>query len=168
MDIMSIIPASGAIDAQKAHDTILEREREYKQEIAAVAAKLTPETFRETKDAWADLNKADDQLKALVKRIEAYAFGYAGVDALLTQVKATRKNLAEIHDENWEKYLALRDADKPAEPVHTYCIRVSCTDSVLNKVVKSAVKAGAGEVIVASPQSDKAVKTIQKWFEENV
>jgi hypothetical protein len=61
----------------------------------------------------------------------------------------------------------LKAAALPPEPVHSYVVRMTCTDKALAAVMKAAQKAGASDLYAASAQSDKAVKDINKWFEAN-
>ena len=67
-----------------------------------------------------------------------------------------------------DKIAVFKAKAEPKKPVHTYLVRITCTDDVLGKVVKDAVKKGAVDIVWCVPQSDKAVKAAQKLFEENV
>ena len=67
-----------------------------------------------------------------------------------------------------DKIAVFKAKAEPKKPVHTYLVRITCTDDVLGKVLKDAVKKGAVDIVWCVPQSDKAVKAAQKLFEENV
>ena len=67
-----------------------------------------------------------------------------------------------------DKIAVFKAKSEPQKPAHTYLVRITCTDDVLGKVLKDAVKKGAVDIVWCSPQSDKAVKAAQKLFEENV
>ena len=168
-DLITITPPNGNAEiGREMYALVLRRERELKAEFAAVAEKLTPERFAETKAEWTRLKKIDGELKNIIDALERGAIQYAACDALLVQLNATRKSLKAVYDESWEKFVALRDADKPEPPKHTYLVRMTCTDAVLAKVLKAAQKEGAAEFVWCVPQSDKAVKAAQRIFEENV
>jgi len=125
-ELIKIESPDGRADiAQAAHDMVVMRERELVAEFAAIAEKLTPSQFGETKAEWTRLKKMDAELKELVDRVERDAIRYAKADALLFQLKATRKNLKAVYDANWAKFVELRDADKPEEPTHTYFYAVT-------------------------------------------
>lgn len=66
------------------------------------------------------------------------------------------------------KIAVFKAKSEPQKPVHTYLVRMTCTDAVLEKVMKAAKNEGAFDIMWCSPQSDKAVKAAQKLFEENV
>ncbi len=136
-------PNGNAQVAQAMHDAVVVREREIKAEYEKIAEKLTPFSFNETKEDWTRLKKMDDELKALIERTEASALSYAKADALLAQLAATRKNLAALYKENWAKFTALRDADKPAAPKREFLLEVYMTDADFMKIVKSLDKSGA-------------------------
>lgn len=67
-----------------------------------------------------------------------------------------------------DKIAVFKAKSEPQKPAHTYLVRITCTDDVLGKVLKDAVKKGAVDIVWCSPQSDKAVKAAQKLFDENV
>ena len=136
-------PNGNAQVAQAMHDAVVVREREIKAEYEKIAEKLTPFSFNETKEDWTRLKKMDDELKALIERTEASALSYAKADALLAQLAATRKNLAALYKENWAKFTALCDADKPAAPKREFLLEVYMTDADFMKIVKSLDKTGA-------------------------
>ena len=66
------------------------------------------------------------------------------------------------------KIAVFKAKSEPKKPAHTYLVRITCTDDVLDKVLKDAVKKGAFDIVWCSPQSDKAVNAAQRIFEENV
>jgi len=156
-------PDGNALVAQLAHNMVVERERELKSEFAKIAEKLTPESFGETKAEWTRLKKMDGELKAIIERVEADALKYAKADALLFQLKATRKNLKAVYDESWAKFVELRDADKPEEPTHTYFYAVTCPDTTHVGIQKAIAKVGA-KFDVVSPQKDAEWRTAAKLF----
>lgn len=115
----------------------------------------------------------DDALKDFEKNLKDALLELSGFKAYVVQTKgagaridplSVRGKIAEMV----KQLKAREDAEKPAAPVHTYVLRVTCTDAVLTKLVKAATKDGATDVLFAVPQGDKQVKVIQKWFEENV
>ena len=92
----------------------------------------------------------------------------SGADAIVVQCAASQtavKNAVKAYKAAWDA----KKADNAAPlPTHTYLVRFTGTDAVLADLVEYAKKKGAAEFVWCVPQSDKAVKTAQKLFEENV
>ena len=114
----------------------------------------------------------DDALLDYEKQLREALLALSGFKAVVVQMKGakTRIDPLSVRGKFAEIINALKarvDAEKPKELTHTYVIRLTCTDKALMSVVKAAQKAGAEDVVSATAQSDKAVKAIQKWFEEN-
>lgn len=103
--------------------------------------------------------EAQRVLTAIDSRLWSYstkadpACAYAKLDAAFKALKG--------------KVDGLKAAALPPEPVHSYVVRMTCTDKALAAVMKAAQKAGAADLFAASAQSDKAVKDINRWFEAN-
>ena len=103
--------------------------------------------------------EAQRVLTAIDSRLWSYstkadpACAYAKLDAAFKALKG--------------KVDEFKAAALPPEPVHSYVVRMTCTDKALAAVMKAAQKAGVSELYAASAQSDKAVKDINKWFEAN-
>lgn len=103
--------------------------------------------------------EAQRVLTAIDSRLWSYstkadpACAYAKLDAAFKALKG--------------KVDELEAAALPPEPVHSYVVRMTCTDKALAAVMKAAQKAGVSDLYAASAQSDKAVKDINKWFEAN-
>lgn len=103
--------------------------------------------------------EAQRVLTAIDSRLWSYstkadpACAYAKLDAAFKALKG--------------KVDELKAAALPPEPVHSYVVRMTCTDKALAAVMKAAQKAGVSDLYAASAQSDKAVKDINKWFEAN-
>jgi len=122
---------------------------------------------------------ADDD-KALTSYAQKYADGVVefcgltdNVRALQVQIKGTGRSVEPTSIRGgFAEVMATLDAAiaamTPPEPTHTYVVRLTCTDKVLDKTLKAAAKDGATDVLVGAAQSDKAVKQIAKWFAENV
>ena len=114
----------------------------------------------------------DDALLDYEKQLREALLAISGFKSVVVQMKGakTRIDPLSVRGKFAEIIKACReriDAEKPAKPVHTYVIRLTCTDKVLMSVVKAAQKAGAVDVVSATAQSDKAVKQIAAWFEAN-
>lgn len=124
------------------------------------------------KDCRKAIQDADDKLKDFDGSVKSALLALSGFDAYIVQTKGTgsridplsvRGKLAEM----LKSLKAREDAEKPADPVHSYVIKLTCTDSALVSVIKAAQKAGAVDVYAAAPQTDKAAKTLNVWFEDN-
>jgi len=160
-------PNGNEATAVEMYGLILSREQELKAEYAAITAKLDTDAWAETKGEWARLNRIDDELKHMVKATEQAAFKYAKAEAVLVQLKATRKNLAAIHDAAWEKFCALRDADKPVEPPSTFIIELTARgkdfESIIGAIVK---KVGKDAVRWGKAATDKAFVAVKAALKE--
>lgn len=114
----------------------------------------------------------DDALLDFEKRLKDALLDLSGWKAVVVQMRGTkvridplsvRGKFAEIVKACKERI----DAEKPPEPTHTYCIRLTCTDKALGAVMKAAQRAGAADLHAAAAHTDKAVRQIEKWFGEN-
>jgi len=114
----------------------------------------------------------DDALLDFEKRLKNALLTLSGFEAVVVQMRGTKARIdplsvrgkfAEIIKACKERI----DAERPPEPTHTYCIRLTCTDKALAAVMKAAQRAGAADLYAAAAHTDKAVRTIEKWFEEN-
>lgn len=134
-DIITITPPDGNAEiGREMYALVLRRERELKAEFAAIAEKLTPEHYAETKGEWTRLKKIDGELKDIIDGVERGAVKYAACDALLVQLNATRKNLKAVYAENWEKFCELRDADKPAPELLEYVAEFRMTQADFDRL----------------------------------
>ena len=114
----------------------------------------------------------DDALLDFEKRLKDALLDLSGFKAVVVQMRGTKARIdplsvrgkfAEIVKACKERI----DAEKPPEPTHTYCIRLTCTDKALAAVMKAAQRAGAADLYAAAAHTDKAVRQIEKWFDEN-
>lgn len=124
------------------------------------------------KDCRKAIQEADDKLKDFDCGVKSALLALSGFDAYIVQTKGTGSRIdpLSVRGKLAEMIKALKareDAEKPADPVHSYVIKLTCTDSVLSSTIKAAQKAGAIDVYATSPQTDKAAKTINAWFDEN-
>ena len=124
------------------------------------------------KTALKAIGEDDDALLDFEKSLKDALLDLSGFKAVVVQMKGAKARIdpASVRGKFAEMEKALKarvDAEKPAEPVHTYCIKLTCTDKALAAVMKAAQKAGCADLYAASAQSDKAVKDINKWFEAN-
>ena len=163
MNELTIANPRGNADAiTKARADIMAYQRDLEARIVADAAEITADNYRAHKKSAFD---------AEVKRFSECAKGIAnelaresGADAVFVQLKASENICKAALKERAAKW----DACKPAEREHTYVIRMTCTDAVLDSLMKKAVKDGAKDPLVGVPQTDKAVKQIMARFEANV
>jgi hypothetical protein len=126
----------------------------------------------DVKLVYKSLEEDDDALLDFEKKLNAALLDLSGFKAVVVQMKGAKARIdpMSVRGKFAEMAKALKarvDAEKPAEPVHTYCIKLTCTDKTLAAVMKAAQKAGASDLFAAAAQSDKAVKDINKWFEAN-
>lgn len=125
------------------------------------------------KDAIEDLRERGKRLVADVCAASDAQRVLSQIDSRLWSFKAKADPLCayEVLTEAYGKLKAKVDAFKaaatPPKPKHTYVVKVTCDDDALAAIAKAAQKAGAEEFFYAAAQSDKAVKQIAKWFEEN-
>lgn len=151
--------------------------------LAVRAVEVTPENYNsaEIKQALADLKAAIEDLREKGKKLVADACAATDAQRVLSQIdtrlwsfKAKPDPLCAyaVLDREYKALKAkvdeIKAANEPPAPTHTYIIRMTATDGALGKVLKEAEKQGAADVCYAAAQSDKAVKQIAKWFEENV
>ena len=118
------------------------------------------------------IQEADDKLKDFDGDVKSAILALSGFDAYIVQTKGTGSRIdpLSVRGKLAEMLKALKareDAEKPAEPVHSYVIKLTCSDSALASVIKAAQKSGACDVYAAAPQTDKAAKVINAWFDEN-
>lgn len=114
----------------------------------------------------------DDALLDYEKQLREALLALSGFKSVVVQMKGAKARIdpLSVRGKFAEIIKACReriDAEKPAEPIHTYVIRLTCTDKALMSVVKAAAKYGAADVATATAQSDKAVRQIAAWFEAN-
>ena len=114
----------------------------------------------------------DDALLDYEKQLREALLAISGFKSVVVQMKGAKARIdpLSVRGKFAEIIKACReriDAEKPAEPVHSYVVRMTCTDKALAAVMKAAQKAGVSDLYAASAQSDKAVKDINKWFEAN-
>lgn len=75
---------------------------------------------------------------------------------LSTRLKELKAKIAEMKEKN-----------STPLPKHTYVIKVTATDKAFVKALEAIEKEGCEDVAYAAAQSDKAVKQLIKWFDEN-
>lgn len=155
---------------------------------AVISSMQSRKTLRAAQyDALGDLAAAPlDAVKALAKavadddktlldyekRLNAALLDLSGFKAVIVQMKGSKARIDPLSvrgkfAEISKACKARVDDEKPPMPTHTYVIRLTVTDEDLNAVIKAAEKAGADGVCYAAAQSDKAVRQIAAWFEEN-
>lgn len=127
-------------------------------------------------DAVKEMAKAvgddDKTLLDYERKLKDALLDISGFKAVVVQMKGAKARIDPLSvrgrfAEIAKACKARLDADKPPMPVHTYVMRLTVTDEGLNAVLKAAEKAGADGVCYAAAQSDKAVRQIAAWFEEN-
>lgn len=150
----------------KAADAAIDADNAGSKETAAELKRLAEivEDLRERGKALvADVcaaTEAQRVLTAIDSRLWSYSTkadplsAYAVISSALKELKA--------------KVAELKAAKEPPKPKHTYILKLTCEDKALTAVLKAAEKAGAADVCWASAQSDKAVKQIAAWFENNM
>lgn len=184
MNEIMITNPRGSIETATAICAFINRRKTELAEVAdTIAERITAENFADPQnaDAIAELAEAVEDLrdsgKALVKEVCVAT----EAQRVLTQIDARLWSYSTKADPTCAyavlseklkaikaKVAAFKAAALPPAPKHTYVLKLTATDAAMNKIVKAAVKEGADGVLVASAQSDKAVKQIVKWFEENV
>jgi hypothetical protein len=158
-------------DAQGVIASITARKKARAEQFAALGdiAAAPLDAVKKLAKAVGDDDKTLVDYESKLKDALLYISGFKAVVVQMKGAKAridplsVRGKFAEI-----AKALKARiDAEKPPLPVHTYVVRLTVTDEGLNAVLKAAEKAGAQGVCYAAAQSDKAVKQIAAWFEQN-
>ena len=158
-------------DAQGVIASMMARKKERAEQFAALGdiAEAPLDAVKAMAKAAGDDDKT---LLDYERKLKDALLDISGFKAVVVQMKgakaridplSVRGRLAEIA----KACKARIDAEKPPMPVHTYVVRLTCTDDALAAVCKAAEKAGAYGVCVAAAQSDRAVKQIAAWFEEN-
>ena len=130
------------------------------------------------KSALMELKKAaktaDDEARKFPQDFASAAAEMLGVKPLLVQLESKRgiaidpicvrgklRNLiAEIDTR--------LDALKPVEPLHSYVMQITTTDSALKRILKAAEREGAAVGAVVSPQNDRQQKIAEKFFSDNM
>lgn len=130
--------------------------------------------LKELKDAVEDLREKGKALVAEVCAQTDMQRVLSQIDSRLWSFKAKADPLCaySILSNAYKSLKAKVDeykaANTPPEPTHTYVMKLTATDKALAKIANAAEKEGAADVCWASAQSDKAVRAIVKWFEENM
>ncbi len=119
------------------------------------------------------LTDADKRLLAYTGDIADALLDMSGFRAVVTQIKGAKARIDPMSvrgriAEMLKACKARLDAEKPPKPRHMYVLVMECDDDGLMATMKTAKKNGADGVTYAVPQSDKAVKQITAWLEDNV
>lgn len=105
---------------------------------------------------------AETEAQRVLSQIDSRLWSYATkADPACTYAK-----LSDAYKTLKAKVDAMKEANTPPAPRHTYVVQIELTDKELGDVVKTLNKTSA-MFRIAGAQSDKAVKQIDKWFEEN-
>ena len=174
-------PRGNIETATKLCGFINERKRELLDEIAALEITADNYASPEVKaklDAFAD---AVEDLRARGKKLVEAVCAATEAQRVLTQIDSRLWSFSTKADPMCAyallssalkaakaKVAEFEAANEPPAPKHTYLVRLTCTDKVLDKVLKAAQKDGAEGVVWCAPQTDEAVKAAQRIFEENV
>ena len=179
-EVMLASPRGNVEVAQQAIAAIRAREAEILAKIEAV--EVTAENYRSdaVKGAVKELADAVEGVRELGKKLVLQVCAETEAQRVLTQIDSrlwsfttkvdsgcTYAKLSAALKEVKGKIEEFAAANAKPQPTHTYVIAVTCTDKVLEKVVKTLEKEAAGNYQYCAPQSDKAMKAIQKFFEEN-
>lgn len=113
--------------------------------------------FDDAKDALADGGKAF--VGGILKEV--------GADAVLVQLTATQTAVREAVKRYEAAWTKAKEASAPPEPTHTYAFQIEATDKALAALLKHLAKSGV-KYRYSAPQSDKAFKALDRWFEENM
>lgn len=135
----------------------------------------------QTKAAIEDLADAVEDLRETGKKLVKAVVAETEAQSVLTQIDSRLWNystkadpecayakLSAVLKEIKAKVAAFKEAATPAAPARSFVVRIDATDKQFAKVADAATKAGCPFSAFATPQSDKAVKQIAKWFEENI
>lgn len=179
-EVMIANPRGSAMQAQTAIELIRHREAELLGRIAAV--EVTAENYKsdEVESAVKELADAVEGIRNIGKTLVARVCEETEAQRIITQIDSrlwnystkldsgcTYAKLSAALKEIKEKIAEFKKANAKPQPTHTYVIAVTCTDSALAKIMKAIEKESAGSYQYCAPQSDKAMKAIQKFFEEN-
>lgn len=159
-------PRNDAEAITKARRMLMDSQAADVVEIETATAALTANGLNEfKKNAFDAMEKryktASD---ALIKK----CLSACGADAIVVQVASSQtavKNAIKAYKAAWD---AKKQENAAPIPTHTYLVRFTGTDAVLEDLVEYAKKKGAAEFVWCVPQTDKAVKAAQRIFEENV
>jgi len=155
---------------------------------AVIASMQSRKTLRAAQyDALGDLAAAPlDAVKALAKavadddktlldyekRLNAALLDLSGFKAVIVQMKGAKANIDQLSVRGKFREIigackARIEAEEPPEPMNTFIVRMTCTGKALGKIRKAAEKLGVDDFCWRKAQSDKAVRQIAAWFEEN-
>jgi hypothetical protein len=174
---LALNPADGA---QALCDYIHARKGELMGAIARVEVTAENWNSESVKDALETLKDAVEDLREKGKALVAEVCAQTDMQRVLSQIDSRLWSfkakadplcaysvLSNAYKELKAKVDEFKAANTPPEPTHTYVIKLTATDKALGNIAKAAKKEGAADLCWASAQSDKAVKQIAKWFEEN-
>jgi len=176
-------PRGNIETATKLCDFISERKREIEKSADALLSNLTADNWNDaqTKSAIEDLAECVEDLRESGKKLVRAVVAETEAQRVLTQIDARLWSYSTKADPNCA-YAVLSDKLKaikakvaefkaatlpPVKP-RSFVMRIDATDDQIKKICAAAVKAGATIGACTTPQSDKAVRDIQKWFEANI
>lgn len=168
MDISNIIvPQTEAANEiiSRIHADLVEECREVRAKYEAVEPDGTKE---QQKEYWTPLKELDAKYKGMSDELADRVASQTGIDRLFVQIAANRKAVKELYKEKWEKFCAIRDADKPAEPVRAIACVIYATDAGFAKLCASIRGGKIGGVHGYQCAPDEATeKKVVKIFENN-
>ena len=144
-----------------------------RREMFAALGDLADARLDEVKAVRDATEDDDDALLEFEKNLKDALLALSGFKPVVVQMRGTKARIDpdSVRGKFAEIIKACKariDAEKPPKPKHTYCVRMTCDDDALAAVLKAAKKYGAEDVCYAAAQSDKAVRRIAAWFEENI
>lgn len=166
--------------AQAACAFIRAREAELLERIGQIEVTAENYKSKQTTAAVKELADAVEDIREQGKRLIERVCAETEAQRVLTQIDSRLWSFSTKADEGCTyaklsaalkdikaKIAEFKEADTPAAPTHTYIFAVTTTDKGLEKVVKCLEKEAQGGYQYCTPQSDKALKAIQRFFEEN-
>lgn len=158
-----------------------------KNELAASAdellANITAMNWNDpqNKAAIDDLSDAVEDLRESGKKLVQAVCAESEAQRIITQIDSRLWSYSSKADPNCAyamladkikaikvKVAAFKASALPPVKPRSFVLRIDATDAQIKKVCDAAVKAGAVVGACTTPQSDKAVRDIQKWFEANI
>ena len=119
-----------------------------------------------------EIEEDDKRLLDYNKEMLDALLALSGFKAVQTQLKGAKARIdpASVRGVLAEMLKALKareDAEKIVLPPATWVVRIEANEDQMKKIIAAATEAGATGILPAKAQTDKAVKQIVKWFEEN-
>jgi signal recognition particle subunit SEC65 len=180
-EIVALESPRGNIEvAQAACSFIPAREAELLEKIGQI--EVTEENYKsdEVAEAVKELADAVEDIREQGKKLVERVCAETEAQRIITQIDSrlwsystkadsgcTYAKLSAALKEVKAKIAEFKEANMPPAPTHTYIFAVTTTDKGLDKIVKCIEKEAKGGYQYCAPQSDKAMKAIQRFFDEN-